>query len=369
MVGNVAEGTGHIVSDVDNFLRLKKIGKITSNSRYIFIRRRCDALSKGFIEVYKKHFFFASNSTLIYNMLLPILMAYPELTIDCGLSRIKTLTDAGKEYFYLNKNSWQISKGLGYEQWINYYKLRASTESYAPLLDGNWESRSLDKFLGSNFQKQKYALIHIKTRALNATSEITNIETYIPALEYLLEQGYTLVLIGREQAPQKFLNLGVKNYANSGIQSFRNDLCLIMKSSVCLISGSGMAWLPDVMNKPIVYLNSWHIFNPPYRGIYVPSLVKRNSGSCLKFLDQYKLYMDMEDHGDESFPYANYIPRNATADEVFEAVKESVNVGFENKTLPKSSHQLQFDEIAPALHAFSNARISNYFINKHSDLL
>ena len=67
--------------------------------------------------------------------------------------------------------------------------------------------------------QKKLALIHVKYHVVNATARPTDPRTYLPAIRWLQEQGYRVVMIGREQMPAEFAALGgVLNYANSPLR-------------------------------------------------------------------------------------------------------------------------------------------------------
>jgi putative glycosyltransferase (TIGR04372 family) len=365
----VPEGTGHIVSDIDHFLRLKKLNLIPKNSLYIFIGEN-KTLSPGFLSIYKEHFFYSCSSSFLYNITFPLLLAYPDLTLDVGLSRLKKIiTYKNLKGTKLTLVNLQITKKDGYQQWLKYLSLRSRSANYLPMIRGRFSSTDLDDFL--DLRGRPLALIHIKNSVVNATAKETDTVTYIPSLIFLKSKGYKLVKFGTEEMPDSFNKLGVVNYPISSLHSFENDLKLIHRSSISIVAGSGVGWLSDVMNKPLVYLNYWHLPTPPYSKncILVPTLVKKKKGRFLSFKEQSDLYINSKDIGGEYFPAKLYTARNASDDEILAAVRECIAIS-KKKNIKLNSLQLRYRELdSQGYSAYIESRISAYFVNVHKDLL
>ena len=365
-VTNIALGVGHIVSDADHFLRLKKTGAIDPNLRYVLIFRN-SALAAGFYEIYRHHFFYCTSSTFLYLLTFPLWNVRPEIQIDCGLSRLKNRLIGPNDVTLFPPFQQRISKIDGYRNWINYYRLRAENRDYLPMRSGNFSGSDLEALFSND---DRIALIQIKTRSMNATALPTDTETYLPALEFLMKLGIRLVKIGYEAMPDSFSSLGMIDYGLTPQARFSNDLRLVRRASIVLAT-SGVGWMPCVMDVPLVYANYWHIFNPPYskQCIMVPTLVRRRSDDqILSFSDQFDLYIKKDEYGPELFPIDSYEPINASSDEILFAVKECLALA-ENE-MPLTIHQRKYKMLDPeGWLAYAESRISEYFINKHSDLL
>ena len=366
-VTNIALGVGHIVPEADHFLRLKKTGAIDPNLRYVLIFQN-SALAAGFCEIYRHHFFYCTSSTFLFLLTAPLLLIDPNLQVDCGLSRLKfRLPDPGDATLYPPFQQ-RISKLNGYRNRIGYYRLRGQIQDYLPLRSGNFEESVLEELLNYD---DRIALIQIKTKPMNAAALPTNPETYLPALEYMMELGIRLVKIGYEKIPDSFTSLGMLDYPSTPQARFSNDLRLVRRASIVLAT-SGVGWMPCVMEVPQVYAKFWHIFTPPFSKncIMAPTLVRRRTDDqILSFSDQFDLYINKKDeYGPELFPIDTHEPINATSDEILAAVKECLALA--EKERPLSNLQRQYKMLDPeGFLAYAESRISEYFINKHSDLL
>jgi putative glycosyltransferase (TIGR04372 family) len=370
-VVNIAPGTGHNTVELDYFLRLRGAGELDPTSRYVLLRLPNEFHSDT-ISLYKQHFWLASKSRFLFNLIMPVVAGHPELRIDCGLSRLKwhlrgdgsfTLPPQGQSFLY------QISKAENREAWKTYFRLRERTKHLHPLKDGLSIDPELLDFLGGN--ADRLVLTHIKSHVANATAAPSDPPSYLLAIEALKRQGFRLVHVGREAMPPAFAAAGVLNYAESSVASYRHDLQLFALARLAITAGSGIALIPDCMGIPLVYIDSWHIGMPMASSdcVIVPALmIDRSTGRSLRFRDQLKLYFDLEDRGDEVFPENRYFARNASADEVEAAVQEALDGSF--RAVPLTALQQAFRYLDPdGVGPLSESRVSEYFLGKHRDLV
>lgn len=368
-VVNIANGTGHVIAELDHFLRLKLRKNIDLTKRYVWICKSSE-LFKVTVKYYKNDFFYAKSSTLLYDLFLPYIIGFHDITLDVGVSRLKWqlskkmphyLQPLGQDFYH------QLSKEEIMKVWVNYYQLRVETLDDFPLKKTYPISKPLYDFFHGNFKK--LALIHIKNSVMNATALATNPATYLTALEWLHLQGYQLVFVGREKMPEIFKQYPIKNYAQSSIASFENDMQLFIKAEISIISGSGISFLADCFDKPYLYINSWQMPMAMFarKCFTVPALVTKPCGTLLKFKEQIDLYLNLEDKGAEIFPHNEYKVRNATNDEIVEGIKELIK--FQVNDEPESTLQLKFRSLAPTSCLFyAKSRYSDYFLQKHVDL-
>lgn len=368
-VVNIADGVGHIIAELDNFFRKQHLGEIAPNKRYLFIRKSSE-LSKACVDFYGHKFWWAIANNFIYDLLLPITVRYKDITLDSGLSRLKwQLTDNNEYYLPLPGQTYlhRISKIDGQTRWTDYYKRRLKCSEYFPLKEATFDNSQLTKFLNGN--TEKLALIHIRTRVMNATAKLTDPETYLDTLAYLSDLGYQLIFVGREKMPEAFRQYGLINYSESDIASFKNDIQLFNLADIAIIAGSGISFLADCYDKPHLYLNSWHLNRPMFSRncICVPTLVQKPSGELLKFTEQSELYLSITEAA-EVFPAKHYQARNATPDEILMATQEMISLKENYKE--RSTLQEQFRQLDnKRMLGYSEVRCSEYFLKKHSGLL
>lgn len=370
VVWNVADGVGHIVTELDNFLRALELSEF-EDRRYILLRRS-SVYSRPVIELYGRHFHRAIASTTIYELALPLLIRHCELVHDAGMSRLKwQLGPGGRRVRPLPRQAylWQLSKEEQRDSWREYYRRRRLSAERYPLREASFDTAPIERLLGGS--PVKLAVIQIKRGRNNATAMPTDPETYLPALQRLRDGGYTLVFAGREAMPQELAGLIAADYAGSPAASFKNDLALFASADIAICGGSGLAWLADCMGLPYLYLNSWHLAMQVYspRCVVVPTLVSTRAGEPLSFAQQIELYENAADTGAEVFPLETHTPRNADADEIDAALRELLDLTREWR--PRSELQTRYTRLPNRVGvlAESEARVSEHFLRAHLERL
>jgi hypothetical protein len=124
------------------------------------------------------------------------------------------------------------------------------------------------------------------------------------------------------------------------------------------------------MNIHYLYLNSWHLSVPSFskKSIFVPTIVQDLSGKWLSFSEQNRLYQELVDEGPENFPHGEYLPRNATGEEILMATKELLALKRWGTPLTELQKKFQsLDEEIPLFYVES--RCSQFFLEQHGALL
>jgi putative glycosyltransferase (TIGR04372 family) len=371
-VFNISNGVGHIIVELDNFFRKLNCGEIGREKRYVLILHPSD-LSKTCKNLYAKSFYFFSTNRLLYYLMLPIMIGYKDLTIDCGLSRLKRQIIEKKN---INKACnieqnyiYQISKKDGLKQLNKYFHLRKKTLGYFPLKLAKFNSSQIESLIG-RIEGTKIALIHIKEKVINATANITDPNTYLSSIKYLKEKKYKVVFVGREKMPIIFEKMGVINYSQSCVSSFYNDFVLFHLAHLSIICSSGVSFFPDCLNKFYLYINSWHFSQPMFskKCIMIPTLISTKEGRNLSILEQKEVYDNLPDIGAECFPRNKFSPRNASEDEILEGIKELIDLK-ENKKNKKPINKLVPKLDGACSLGAVESRWSEYFIKKHEHIL
>jgi len=370
-VVNLAGGAGNTLIELDNFFRKQYLGEIPLNRRYVLVRKSVGT-AKACVKLFADKFWWIVANNFVYYLFLPITIRCKDITLDVGVSRLKwQLSDKLEAFPPADGQTYlqQISKADGLIQCNDYFRRRLKCPEYFPLRIKKVSNRGLIKLLNGN--TKNIALIHVKNKVVNATAKITDPATYLAALTHLKNQGYQVVFVGREIMPEIFSSYGVINYARSSLASFENDLRLFSMAEVVITAGSGIAALADLAEKPLLYLNSWHLAAVMVSKmcIMVPTLVKSAAGEYLKFREQIKFYESMLDVGEESFRKleGKYVASNATAEEILAALQELMML--KEKYQARSPLQERFMEIEnQGWLRYSRARYSEYFLKQHVNL-
>jgi hypothetical protein len=85
---NTFPGVGHIVPEIDNFLRKKFLSEIPENKKYIFLYKN-HSIPFEFSQNYSHFFYKCIVNSKIYALLSPLLIRFPSITLDSGFALIK----------------------------------------------------------------------------------------------------------------------------------------------------------------------------------------------------------------------------------------------------------------------------------------
>jgi putative glycosyltransferase (TIGR04372 family) len=358
-----SDGVGHIIVETDDFMRRQLLNELDPNKKYILIKKS-HWLSKEFIRLYKHKFHFTCCSSFLYYLTLPLIMKYDELSLDCGLSRTKWHPMPPSDLVQ-NKDlpTWPkiITKHKNLTEWEDRYRRRVRSSSFAPLKDFKRGDKQLDQFLAKTDQ---IALIHLKTNISNSTAQVTDCKTYLPTIEYLLNNKYQIVFCGREKIPELFKQYDILNYAESKVASFSNDIRLFNRAKLAITGGSGIFLIAECLNVDLLYVNYWHLYRLPAtrNSVCIPSLVETHSGRMLPFREQWELYKQANDAQSELFPKDLFRGKNASEDEILEGCKELLHTKNDKLT----PLQMEFNRSAD--YYFGEPRVSEYFLQKYKSL-
>lgn len=366
-VANIAYGVGHTVCEYDYFLRKKKLGDIPQHHSYVLLRRPCH-YSQTYLSYFGQELDFWSCNLELYQVLLPLTVYFSEITVNAGLSRLRWQLARAKELppqeFENDNFLVQTDNLTSARLWEDYFRVRLRTYDYWPLKPRP-EQVKLKK------GNRPLALLHYKLNNCNAIGAAVPPESYHSCIEYLKSKNYELVLVGREPLPSSWARLGVQNYPESGLASVENDLQLFHLADFSFICGSGIGYVPDVMQKPFLYVHFWHIARPfpNHNVVCVPSRVRRqSSGKLLPFREQMLLYSDAPNIGAERFQASEHEIVPPSAEEMLQGMKELLrgeqNGWGELSPLQKAYKDIYFQPglYEDALLHFSQARFAEQFL-------
>lgn len=152
-----------------------------------------------------------------------------------------------------------------------------------------------------------------------------NINTYIDAIEYLIEKGYVVVRLGSEfSKPIAFYNDHYFEYSLSYFKSDFLDLYLVYKSVFVIGSTSGATDIATVFNVPFAGVNYAPFVESPLGkdDLYIQKRLKNENGDVIPFKDvvdnpKYYSYDGKKMEDDYGMTYVDN-----TAKEILELVEE-----------------------------------------------
>ena len=204
----------------------------------------------------------------------------------------------------------------------------------------------------------------------------SDIQTYLPAVEYINSMGGMVVRIGDETMSPMPAMPGLIDYATSAFKSDRNDFILMTHCSYFVGSNSGANWIAIVQQRRILAVNVAPMAVARIwtsKDIGVPKIHHRvKDDSEVPFREIFN--GDIADF-QMSYKYEEsqvYTVDN-TKDEILNAVIEFHDIVMNGKKFSEEEIRLQdrFNSLFTERNFgyFSQSRVSPYFLAKYSHLL
>ena len=346
---------GHLYPEIDLLIRYLRIGHLDRKAviwfvmpsdpllfylKKIFERDRLKIKLSGF-----QHLFF--NLVMLVDKRQAICVSQSSLNYINGLKRLSP------NDVFLSRQ-YRRAVLLSKEQEI--FPLRSYGENYI--------GESILDRIGI---KGSYVVLQIKDRAVNGTFQAVDPRCYLLGLKWLKSKGYQIVFAGRERMPECFANFGVYNYSESEHANPLNDYMLIFHSSFVIGSASGFVMMAELLNIPLLTINSWqHVSYVGRKTILIPTLLKKD-GKNLTFDQQKDYAFSTKPTGPDNLPLnkRDYKASDAKANDVLRGLVELLS-RIESGDWGYSSLQKKVKERSrDSMLGVGLSRISHDFVDKN----
>ena len=266
---------------------------------------------------------------------------------------------------------------------IEYLSINGSfvgLEVGASILEEEWKEKFPNKsLLDLDKSDQKYGYqrleelgISINNRFLtfhfrNRENEInrnSDYRKYIPAIEFAIESGFYVFVIGDNiEIEKEFKHPKFKDFTRSEGQDSRLNLFLLAECQFMVGSSSGPLEVPPLFGKGVLWTNCSNLaMNRLHKNsLVIPRL--RASGhlpSFREFLDDISLGLYENDSIPESF--SNYEMLENSAEEILGGLKEMLNMNWD---FPPVGQELQILERIKNRTGVTSNRIASSFISEY----
>ena len=350
--------TGHTFLEMHYFFLLEK--KLNLKKYYYFLFMGKSKFAIELKEIFP-NFFISNKNKPTFKLI--IINKYLEYFLNIIFSLdSKFTTDIGLGHY---RNGRTNRTPLdGFNRYIDYYKRCNRNKLFINKKIFSSESSHLRKKLGIH-SNDIIVNIHLKEAANNACALKTNPSSYIEVIKYLKKKGYKIVFIGREKMPKIFEKYSVINYANSKLANVKNDLLITYMSSFNICFASGIFSIANILNKPILYLGSWHlnIQTKNSNCIYFPAVLKNKTNKTfVYYTDQIKYVMNVNRLIDFKKKKIKVI--NPSSNDILYSFKELenlVNNKYKKTTLQKKFNKKFYNHP----QQFSQSVVSKKFLSKY----
>jgi len=303
---------GHLYPEIDLLKRYLSTGRLPANSYILFVQPKSELLV-GIKELFDDEHVLIIASGALHLLFQLTAILRPEISVNVSQSSLN---------YVAKKNDLSVHDvfmGRQYERAVfissqpDNFPLRKYGDSY--------RGAFVHQKLGI---RDRYVVIQIKDKAVNATFQPVDPHTYLPALGWIKSRGYDIVFAGREKLPDCFSHLNIYNYSESAYANPINDYMLVFNASFVLGSASGFVMIAELLNIPLLSINSWqHVSYVGRKTILIPTLLEKE-GMTLSFEDQRKYAFSTMPTGDDNLPLdkGNYKALDASANDILQGLIE-----------------------------------------------
>jgi putative glycosyltransferase (TIGR04372 family) len=346
---------GHIYSEIDQIQRMQKIDNRYYDSIIWFTTSRKEILGET-SDIFENKSFKIIFGGVKRIFLTLVAMRHPSISIDASLSIDN----------YIMGNTKLSQRVVFHDKPKKRGSLIARTSEFYPNKDKLSNYHFAKNQLLQNLKiYKKYIVIQVKTTKQNGTIKSLSPDLLLETIKYFQNKDYQIILAGREEFPEIFLNKSIIDYANSRYASPLNDFLLIGQCSLVISAASGFCNLPENFDKPLLILNGHHLFQYfGRRTIHLPTLLSRRNEK-FNAITQFKYLCDYgPDCGYDTFDDL-HILHMPTSYEIFMAAKE-LEAFLSTSTPSHTSLQKKIrDGDGCPLLSYGLSRISNYYLTKH----
>jgi putative glycosyltransferase (TIGR04372 family) len=363
---------GHMLLETDLLLRQLRCHPIFQTHTIVVILPPTD-MALMLVEILKRHGVQTIINANASTILREIQLFFPELVFDVGQAHWKLIrpdnSPRGIGDLYPLNFGWALRSEEFMAQTIRVHEVWGATAGQRPLRE------ALDQIPGdpafiSRLKVKKYAVVQIKSVTGNGTARLFPGEVYKPALEFLRDNGYAIVLGGREPMPEVFREFDAWDYARSPFVSPKSDFYLFAHAAVGLVSPSGAGLFCDTLGTPCCQIGSWTLIpHPSEKTFAVPSRIKeRTTGEVLPFSRQASAFVSSYDPvlGPSVFNTAAFEDMLPSADDIADGLRDTL------RGIPATEHagQTAIRAIDPVgMWRAAASRFAPSFLNRHSEFV
>jgi putative glycosyltransferase (TIGR04372 family) len=254
------------------FIKLEELNLVNRQKKTVFYST---CANEAVMKLYSQHF----NFVRLNNHVLSKLVRNQLFTL-LPMGAFHTFSGILNEYYAHNlaENLWQKQRG--------YMNSAFSKDEVLEIVNLNILPKQIREMLENPF-----VILHVREAVApsNRSGNNSDISTYLPAIEYLISEGFTVIRMGdSSMTPIQRLDrklTGFWEYCHSDIKCPEIDLYLWSHATFSICTGSGPAFIPNEFGVPSLYTNMHHPYmNYGIKGMFIPHKYKSISdGSFLSY--------------------------------------------------------------------------------------
>lgn len=303
---------GHLISNTENFLRLRQLGRISDDKKYVFFATE-DPVNRQMLTMYNRHLAIIENETVF-----------------------KFLTSQACEMLERTErwiNLYSLLKG-------NEYELFRSTQPTVQFTEEEEERGRIeleqmgitknDWFVCIFARDSSYLNVHTPGGDWSYHDHRdTDINLFRKTIDFIIKQGGHVIRMGEiVNTPLKYKHKRMIHYAGSDLRSDFMDVYLGAKCRFFIGSASGIYDFATAFERPVCAIDVVPIGYKPFakNTCYMPQRMKSKIDG--KYVPYEQIYREhalfLTDDGN-LLRDKGYLHERNTSDEIFEATVEMFN--------------------------------------------
>jgi putative glycosyltransferase (TIGR04372 family) len=328
---------GHMTVEIDFISRMLILDEPLRNSRPLLILAPTEATT------------FAAKALIHSNLNVEIILTnhafqiqreialfYPELVIRAGYwdfrsrPNLKPNHENNLSFLFCE----QYDEMLEFQRSMNLtYKKTSSISIFKNYVEEQLKKQPEKNSFLNFLNEVPYVSFQIKgykpdDKIWNGAAMHVKPEIFEKTLSYIRDQGYRIILSGREDCPDLFKKYGAYDYPKSEFCSYENDFLLAANAKKSITQASGLAHIYDFLKVDMLSVGRWRIW-PLYSNTstLLPMRIKDSlSNTILSFGEQIRAVENIyRPQADVFVLQDRYTALELDSDYIFESFKELIS--------------------------------------------
>lgn len=355
LINNLPFSVGHCYGEVDYASRFI-IENQTAKLIYLAPKFPLLAYISSLVrEDVASRIYFLLNGTLCI-IIYPIIFSFRKSLLDLSLG----------QYDIINNNTISFGDFWNIKYRRHVEMINRTGPSTLSLPVNKKTSLAKDNLYAELAIEKKYVVIQIKDSVVNATFAPNDPTTLLPALKWLISEGYDLVQGGRESTPTCFKKLGVKPYSSMDIASPAHDAILYSGCTMAISSGSGVNNIPSKFGKPQLILNVWNFGYVAEKTnlVWPTRLVRSVSNQIISLREQFDIIKNWDPYKSKDV-YSEFYALDANSVDIKNSLIELITFCKKGNWIKNKLRNKFYSKYKKEVFAVQESQIAIKFIEKY----
>lgn len=210
--------------------------------------------------------------------------------------------------------------------------------------------------------REPYFVLQIKDIVSNGTALVSRPSAFIEAIKCIQEDGFKVVLGGREKLPFCLQGLGIIEYSTMACASVKNDFWLVANAQFVISSPSGFNYIPFVLNKKTLVYGVYNFSYPSHPDFLIlPQTMCDRHQKRISFIKQLNVSILWGQQYPEKVRLPDYKVLDTTEQDIINALNELMGRQKSNVKLQKRFNTVMHENTV----YYSKSKIVSFVLEKY----